>query len=175
MMPPVLASPKALVAALKSPQLAPPSARAVRVCGLTRTPRIRDRSMTTPLSTVPKPEADAVPPARLSVHGQQRRRGRRAVLHRRAWRQARVRGRGNGCAGGDGRADGWPATCAAHRPPRGRTSDLHLSRRKPESGCRRLEEARIERREPARDPDGPVFVLCPAERPPHRFLRSFAP
>ena len=62
MMPPVVASPKACVAWLKSPQVAPPSARAVRFAASTRTPRMPPRSMTTPSSQVPKPGTLWLPP-----------------------------------------------------------------------------------------------------------------
>jgi len=62
MMPPVVASPNACVAALKSPQVAPPSARAVRFAGSTRTPRIREKSITTPPSQVPNPGTLWPPP-----------------------------------------------------------------------------------------------------------------
>lgn len=55
MMPPVVARPNAWVAWLKSPHVAPPSARAVWSRKSTRTPRIEDRSITTPPSQVPKP------------------------------------------------------------------------------------------------------------------------
>ena len=62
MMPPVVASPNACVAWLKSPHVTPPSARAVRVRGSTLMPRIGDRSMTVPPSFVPKPGALCDPP-----------------------------------------------------------------------------------------------------------------
>ncbi len=55
MMPPVVARPNGWVAALKSPQVAPPSARAVEDDGSTRTARMPDRSITTPSSHVPNP------------------------------------------------------------------------------------------------------------------------
>ena len=62
MMPPVVARPNGYVASLKSPQVAPPSARAVCVAGSTRTPRMPDRSITTPSSQVPKPGTLWPPP-----------------------------------------------------------------------------------------------------------------
>ena len=62
MMPPVVASPNGYVAALKSPHVAPPSARAVLAAGSTRTPRMPDRSITTPPSHVPNPGTLWPPP-----------------------------------------------------------------------------------------------------------------
>ena len=62
MMPPVVARLCSWVAALKSPQVAPPCARAVRFPGSTLTARIPDRSATTPSSTVPKPGTLWLPP-----------------------------------------------------------------------------------------------------------------
>ena len=58
----VVADPNGYVAALKSPHVAPPSARAVADAGSTRMPRIRDRSITTPPSHVPKPGTLCPPP-----------------------------------------------------------------------------------------------------------------
>ncbi len=62
MIPPGAASPKAWVAASKSPQVAPPSARAVADRGSTRTPCMPDRSSTTPSSQVPYPGTLCPPP-----------------------------------------------------------------------------------------------------------------
>ena len=67
MMPPVVARPNGYVAALKSPHVAPPSARAVLVAGSTRTPRIPDRSITTPPSHVPNPGTLWPPPRTATV------------------------------------------------------------------------------------------------------------
>ena len=50
LVPPVVARPKAWVSWSKSRHLAPPSARAVRVAGSTRTLFIRDRSIMSPPS-----------------------------------------------------------------------------------------------------------------------------
>ena len=62
MIPPVVASPNAWVAALKSLSVAPPSARAVLAAGSTRTPRMPLRSITTPPSHVPNPGTLWPPP-----------------------------------------------------------------------------------------------------------------
>ena len=67
MMPPGTASPKAWVAWSTSPQVHPPSARTVRFFGSTRTPFMRDRSMTSPSSHTPKPGALWLPPRTASV------------------------------------------------------------------------------------------------------------
>ena len=66
MIPPVVASPKACVAWLKSPQVAPPSARAVLFFWSTRTPFMSDRSMTQTTVVRAKPR-HTVPSA---PHGQ---------------------------------------------------------------------------------------------------------
>ena len=67
MMPPVVASPNGYAAALRSPQVAPPSTRAVWVSGSTRTPRIDDRSTTSASSAVPKPGTLWDPPRTATV------------------------------------------------------------------------------------------------------------
>ena len=67
MMPPVVASPNGYAAAFRSPQVAPPETRAVRASGSTRTPRMADRSMTTPPSHVPKPGTLWPPPRTATV------------------------------------------------------------------------------------------------------------
>ena len=67
MMPPVVASPNGYAAAFRSPQVAPPETRAVWVSGSTRTPRMADRSMTTPSSQVPKPGTLWPPPRTATV------------------------------------------------------------------------------------------------------------
>src|SRR5439155_708936 len=54
--------PRPDVAWLKSPQVQPPSARAVFARGSTRIPFIRERSITTPPSFVPNPGALCAPP-----------------------------------------------------------------------------------------------------------------
>lgn len=61
--PPVLARPCAAVDASKSAQVAPGSTLAVRAVASTVTPRMRDRSMTTPSSQTQNP-ATLCPPAR---------------------------------------------------------------------------------------------------------------
>src|SRR5437899_7289663 len=66
MIPPVVASPKACVAWLKSPHVAPPSARTVFVAGSTRIPRMRPRSITSASSAVPKP-GTLWPPPRMAT------------------------------------------------------------------------------------------------------------
>ena len=60
--PPGVASPNACVSWSRSPRCAPPSARAVRVSGSTRTLRIRERSITRPPSTTALPAALCPPP-----------------------------------------------------------------------------------------------------------------
>ena len=67
MMPPVVASPNGYVAEFRSPHVAPPETRAVWVRGSTRTPRMADRSMTTPPSHVPKPGTLWPPPRTATV------------------------------------------------------------------------------------------------------------
>ena len=62
MIPPVVARPNACVAALKSPHVAPPSARAVFVAGSDPHPRIMREVTTTPSSFVPNPGALCPPP-----------------------------------------------------------------------------------------------------------------
>ena len=62
MMPPAVASPNPYVAWKKSPQVQPPSARAVRAAGSTRIPFIFTRSITTPPSFVPNPGTLCEPP-----------------------------------------------------------------------------------------------------------------
>src|SRR5204863_3370464 len=64
MIPPVVARPKACVAWLKSPHVAPASARAVLFLGSTRIVRIGLMSITRPSSFVPNPGA-LCPPSRM--------------------------------------------------------------------------------------------------------------
>lgn len=65
MMPPVVARPKACVAWLKSPYVAPASARAVLFLGSTRTVRISDMSMTRPPVVCP----ESGPAVHAAAHG----------------------------------------------------------------------------------------------------------
>ena len=67
MMPPVVARPNGYPAAFRSPQVAPPSTRAVRVSGSTRTPRMVERSTTSASSAVPKPGTLCDPPRTATV------------------------------------------------------------------------------------------------------------
>ena len=66
MMPPGAARPKAWVAWSTSPRRAPPPATAVRASGSTRTPRMPERSMTRPSSTLPRPPP-LWPPPRIAM------------------------------------------------------------------------------------------------------------
>ena len=67
MMPPVVARPNGYPAAFMSPQVAPPSTRAVWVSGSTRTPRMVERSTTRASSAVPNPGTLCDPPRTATV------------------------------------------------------------------------------------------------------------